>query len=152
MTDPGTTDEQLEAELAAAFADLRAPREVTDAAKGLFAWRTIDEDLAALQYDSLVDAEEGAVRSADGPRALSFHAGDVEIEIEIVPGLGGRRLVGQVEPGAGAAVELALGDRAVGLTADGLGRFATDLPEERVTVALTVALPAGRVRTAPIRV
>jgi hypothetical protein len=142
------TDDELAAELAAALADRRAPRAVTEAAKGLFAWRTIDAELAALSYDSLVDAEEGVVRGAAGPRALAFEAGDVEIEVEVVPGLEGRRLVGQAP--AGAAVDLVVDGDPRALTVDEVGRFAADLPAETVTLSLTVTLPAGRVRTGPI--
>ncbi|SDG50953.1 hypothetical protein [Pseudonocardia oroxyli] len=139
------TDDELAAELAAALADRRAPREVVEAAKGLFAWRTVDAELAALTYDSLVDGLEGVVRGAAGPRALAFEAGDVEIEIEVVPGLDGRRLVGQLAPGGGAAVELVLGGESLALTADELGRFAADLPVETVALSLTITLPGGRV-------
>jgi hypothetical protein len=142
------TDDELAAELAAVLADRRAPREVTEAAKGLFTWRTIDAELAALSYDSLVDAEEGVVRGAAGPRALVFEAGDVEIEVEVAPGRDGRRLVGQLS--AAGAVDLAVDGAARTLAVDELGRFATDLPAETVSVAFTVVLPTGRVRTAPM--
>jgi hypothetical protein len=130
------TDDELAAELAAALADRRAPREVTEAAKGLFAWRTIDAELAALSYDSLVDEEEGVVRG-EGPRTLAFEAGDVEIEVEVLPGRPTRRLVGRVVPPGPAEIDLVTEETHT-LRTDDHGRFAADLPAGVVRLGLRV--------------
>ncbi|GAA1870798.1 hypothetical protein GCM10009836_59340 [Pseudonocardia ailaonensis] len=144
-------DEALALELAAALADHRAPSDVTAAAKALFTWRTVDAELAALVFDSLVDEEELQVRSVAGPRTVAFAAGDTEIEIEIVPGAEGRRLVGQTVPAAAAEVEISVDGRSSTAVVDQLGRFSADLPVTRVRVAVGLVRAGERtVRTAPI--
>ncbi|GAA4704093.1 hypothetical protein GCM10023215_49660 [Pseudonocardia yuanmonensis] len=149
MSDPDATA----AELVAAFPELRAPREVVDAAKGLLTWRTIDSELAALTFDSLLDDEQAAVRSGHGPRALAFESEDLEIEIEVLPSADRRRLVGRLAPPTPADVDVVVGDRTVTVPADELGRFAVDLPEARVPVALAVRVPGSDpVRTAPLAI
>src|ERR1700738_1027505 len=60
------------------------PAEVAFAAKGSFAWRRVDADLAELTFDSLVDgASVAAVRSEDTTRLVTFEAGHVSVEGEI---------------------------------------------------------------------
>jgi len=145
----GPADEALAAELAAALADRRAPAEVVDRAKALFTWRTIDAELAALAHDSLVDEDTVGVRSGDGPRTLAFEAGDLEIEVEVVPGRGARRLVGQLAPAGAAEIVLVLDDGTSTVRADDHGRFAADLPSAPVHVSLRVRI-AGRAEIATV--
>jgi hypothetical protein len=99
------------------------PDEVVVAAKAAYTWRTIDEELAALTFDSLVDDAVTGVRGS-GPRALTFESDDVVIELEIVDSDHGRTLRGQV---TGEVTDLELdtpGDPApVPLAMDELGRF-----------------------------
>ncbi len=70
------------------------------AAQAAFAWRTIDDDLMELTYDSLESAT--AVRSAGGtePRTVSFSSsiGSLELEID------GHRIMGHVLPGGTVTV------------------------------------------------
>lgn len=70
------------------------------AAQAAFAWRTIDEELMELTYDSLL--EPSAVRSAgvDEPRTVSFSStiGSLELEID------GERIMGHVLPGGTVTV------------------------------------------------
>lgn len=68
---------------------------VLEAGRRAFTWRTVDEELAGLTYDSLLD--DGAlVRGAPGAaRSLLFDAEDLSMEVDILPG----RLVGQLVPG-----------------------------------------------------
>ncbi len=99
------------------------PPEVVAAAKGAYTWRTIDDELAALTFDSLVDDALAGVRGS-GPRALTFEAGDVVIDLEIAETAGGRVVHGQATGGL-TSMELDVpGEpepRAVEL--DALGRF-----------------------------
>jgi hypothetical protein len=75
------------------------PRHRT-AAQAAFAWRTIDEELMELTYDSL--ETPAAVRSAatDQPRTVSFSSsiGSLELEID------GERVMGHVLPGGTVTV------------------------------------------------
>ena len=65
------------------------------AARAAFAWRTIDEDLMSLAYDSSL-TEEVLVRSvATTPRVIGFQGTDFTLEIELDAGT----LMGQVVPG-----------------------------------------------------
>jgi hypothetical protein len=70
------------------------------AAQAAFAWRTIDEELMELTYDSL--ETPAAVRSAavDAPRTVSFSSsiGSLELEID------GERVMGHVLPGGTVTV------------------------------------------------
>jgi hypothetical protein len=122
-------DDQILQTLGEALAvDDAVPAEVLVAAQASFTWRTIDADLAALTYDSLLDDDRLAtVRGAisTGPRALTFEFGDVVVDIEVADTGSSRQLLGQVvadgveavvveQPGAPAGTVLAVDD---------LGRF-----------------------------
>ena len=88
-------DDELMAELATVVARADpVPSAVTDAARGAFTWRRIDEELAVLSFDSAVDELVG-MRGA-GDRQLAFEADGVTIELEVVGGTAD--LVGQVLP------------------------------------------------------
>lgn len=105
MTTP-QDDDQLMAMLAA------AQREVADvsdsmraAARGAFAWRTIDEDLMELTYDSRLDDEvlvRGARGAAEGATVVGFQGADLSLEVERDAG----ELMGQVVPAAKCRVTL----------------------------------------------
>ena len=72
-------DDVLLDELRALVADDDpVPERVLAAARGSFTWRTIDAELAALVYDSALDAERlTAVRSADTVRLLTFETAEL---------------------------------------------------------------------------
>jgi hypothetical protein len=113
-------DDLLAAELAGV---LRArdpmPVGVAEAARGAFAWRTIDEDLAVLSLDSLLEATAG-VRGG-GDRQLTFESDGMSLEVDIVDG--GRRVVGQVVPPQAGAVELEGPHTTSSAETDGYGQF-----------------------------
>lgn len=101
------------------------PPQVVTAAKGAYAWRTIEADLAAITFDSEeVSGELVGVRGS-GPRALTFEAGDAMVELEIAEVGAVRTLQGQVTPQGVASLELQRvgGGEVVTLEVDGLGRF-----------------------------
>jgi hypothetical protein len=146
--DPPAVDESADAALLAELAGvLRArtgpPAEVVAAARELFTWRTIDAELAALAYDSLVDDGPALVRAANGPRILTFEAGEVVLEVEVDASPGARRFLGQVVPAQGADIELRSGDAPVTVRADGLGRFTLPLPAQPQPVKLRCRLDDG---------
>lgn len=97
-------DDALLAELGAA---LRAPGPVPDeflaAARGIFAWRTVDAELtiAELVFDSVCDPEPaGRTRSNGSTRTLAFSTGEVGVEIEV----NGTGVTGQLWPACGGRV------------------------------------------------
>jgi hypothetical protein len=116
------------------------PADVVTAAKDLFTWRTIDAELAALTFDSLLDDERAAVRSTSAPpRVLTFEAHGLTVELEVETGPAGRRLLGQLVPPVVGELDL---DTAAGtqrVSVEGMGRFVADLPDEpqRIVLRLT---------------
>ena len=122
-------DEQILQELTQAIAVADpAPAEVVAAAKASLTWRTIDAELAALTYDSLLDDDQLAtVRGGvtAGPRALTFELGDVVVDVEVADSGASRQLLGQVVADGVVAVVLErAGDGGrIELPVDDLGRF-----------------------------
>ena len=98
------------------------PEDVLASARPSFALRSVDDELAALVYDSMIDDELFAnVRSGGGAvRQLTFEASDVTLELEVS---GARHLVGQVVPPQAAVVELRHRGGSVEMETDALGCF-----------------------------
>jgi hypothetical protein len=98
------------------------------AARAAFTWRTVDDELARLGYDSTLDATGGGVRG-DGPRLLSFEAPGVAIDLEVTARGLARALLGQAT-GAIATLELQRPDGSAASTTtidvDAHGAFAAD--------------------------
>lgn len=123
------TDTELEEFFAALQRVVRdrdtVPAGVVAAAKASFSWRSVDEELAALVYDS---ADEpgllAGVRGGGSARQLTFASGDLTIEVEVDGP--GRSLVGQIIPAQPATVEIRHLDGSALVSVDDLGRF--DLP------------------------
>jgi hypothetical protein len=99
------------------------PDDLVAAARASFTWRTIDEELAALVFDSAVDELVGVRSTVTAPRLLSFEGDGGAVEIEVAEG----RLVGLLEPAAAAEVELRRPAGVRTTQADGQGRFSFDL-------------------------
>jgi hypothetical protein len=115
-------DATLQRLRAALAIDDSVPDHVRAAARGAFAWTTIDAELAELTADTWERPLAG-VRGGTDEREVTFRADDVEIEL-LVHGDPDRRVVGQVlAPGpATARVERPDGS-AVDVDVDALGRF-----------------------------
>ena len=96
------------------------PDRVIAGARAAWTWRTIDQELAELVFDSAVELT--GVRSEDTARQLTFRAPGVEIEVMVVDDAS-RRIVGQLIPPGAYAVQLAIGDRVIEELSDSLGRF-----------------------------
>ncbi|MGN9812830.1 hypothetical protein ACTMSW_26195 [Micromonospora sp. BQ11] len=85
-------DDRLLTELGAAVQEGRqVPESFVRAGKAAYAWRTVDAELAELRLDSrLAEPEPVGLRGepsgpGSGPRALSFTASGLAIEVEIHP-------------------------------------------------------------------
>lgn len=122
MTDPEElTEEEIFAELKQVIADADpVPPEVLAAAVGSKAWRRVDEELAELIYDSVVDAE--LVRSDRGGRQLTFSGPELTVEVEVGP----LSLDGQLVPPQPGAVEVRHRGGSRTVAADHLGHFRLD--------------------------
>lgn len=133
------TDETHDAEEgweAALLADLveagwleSVPVEASAAAKSQFAYRTLDEELAELAYDSAVadDAMAGVRSTAATGRLLTFESAGLTVEVEAQPGGAGRfRILGQLVPPGPGSVELRHASGLVSVEADEVGRFSVE--------------------------
>jgi hypothetical protein len=91
-------DDTLLAMLNAARQALQeVPREIVEAGRTAYTWRTIDAELADLTYDSdlLEVASASVTRAEPAPlRALTFATPDVTIELEVTD----NTLFGQIVP------------------------------------------------------
>jgi hypothetical protein len=123
----GPEDEELLQELRAAARRFDPPPDsVLDAARASLTWRTIDAELAALQFDSVVDLAATGVRSSEGPRLLTFAAPGLSIEVEVSPIGPRRQLVGQLVPAQPARIDVRHAGGVTTVQADHLGRFGAD--------------------------
>jgi hypothetical protein len=92
-------DDDLTADDRALLSELHAmlngaPENVLDQGFGAFAWRRVDDELAALSEEAgLV-----GVRSVAPAESITFAAGELMIEIELKVNGGGRSVIGQVVP------------------------------------------------------
>jgi hypothetical protein len=127
MNQPFGTDEELLAELREAGRLDPVPPEAVAAAKAAFLWRTIDEELAELTYDSVFDDQLLAgVRSTAPTRFLTFESPNLTVDLEAEVVGERRRLIGQLAPPQRGHVEVRHGGGAVTVEADDLGRFIAD--------------------------
>jgi hypothetical protein len=143
------SDDELLAELAGVLDLVDAPPpDLVRAAKGLFALRTLDAELAELVHDS-VEGEPAAagVRTGGQPRILTFEADGLTVEIEVDETPGARRLVGQLTPPGAAALELRTPEQTVHGDADDLGRFVLALAAQRLRSSLTIRRDGAVVET-----
>lgn len=142
----GRDDELLMVELAELLGPLsEPPGEVLAAARELFTWRTVDAELAALTFDSMLDDGPALVRGDGRPRILFFETdkAGITVEVEVDESMRERRLVGQLVPGGPAALELRGTDRPVTGHADEMGRFVVPLPAGSWRVSLRCVLADG---------
>ena len=117
------------------------PDHVVAAARGAVAWRTIDQDLADLVFDSM--SELTGVRDPNAARQLTFRTDGVEIEVMLVDAAQ-RRLVGQLVPARATTVTLQGTDAEVVQTSDRFGRFTFDRMQRgpvRLVVTGTTGTP-----------
>jgi hypothetical protein len=136
MMDQDEDDDLLQRDLAEAWADVRPLVDgVSAAGKGVFAWRTIQEDLllAELSFDSAQDSGAALTRAASiaPARALVFSVPLQSVEVEVLAD----RLAGQfVPPAPGTVMVESEEGPGVPVEVDEFGFFLID------------AVPRGRVR------
>jgi hypothetical protein len=99
-----TNDEQLFIELHEALRTAeRVPDEFITAGKAAFAWRTVDAELAALAEEFTADEALAGVRAEHAAvRALSFHASNISIDLEVTSDA----LLGQLVPPRPGQIEV----------------------------------------------
>ncbi len=96
MTSQQWADDRLMAALGEAVRAARdVPPEFTEAGKAAYTWRTVNAELAALTFDSAIEAAAPAVRAQEAsPRFLTFAGAELTIELEIGPD----SIIGQIVP------------------------------------------------------
>ncbi len=116
-------DDALMAELGAALRqDQDIPQGWREAARGAYTWRTIDQELLALTYDSETD-ERAAVRGVNVARVLEFTGGELILEVELAD----RQVMGQLTgPGVTEVVFESADGRLRPATPDEGGFFTLD--------------------------
>ncbi|WP_117000937.1 hypothetical protein [Desertimonas flava] len=121
-SDPSTPSDDTLLELLGAALQVAdpVPEHVLAAARGAVAWRTIDQDLADLVFDSAVELT--GVRDRDSARQLTFRTADLEIELMVVDPAS-RRLVGQLVPPLATSVTLESTSESAVQHSDAYGRF-----------------------------
>jgi hypothetical protein len=139
MTGARDDDQELLAALreAAEVAD-PVPAAVSDAAQASLTWLRVDAELAELVEDSAGAALAG-VRSEQASRLVSFSAGPVTIDMEIVMSGESRRLIGQLTPTGAGELEVRHADTrsATTVPVDDLGRFTADRVEPGLVSLVT---------------
>jgi hypothetical protein len=144
-------DEVLLAELGRALRPEPVPG-IQAAAKALFTWRTIDDDLASLAYDSAL-ADHADMRGDQPPdsavlRTLTFTTATMTIEI----GVRQDGILGQVVPPQVGRVEIRTEEGVFGAAdVDDLGCF-TVRPTPRTPFRLHLETASGRAVTAWVHV
>ena len=133
MTQPQwSDDDQLLTDLQKALADAApADDSVVEQAKAAFVWRTVDDELASLTYDSLL-ADGASVRSGTSElRSLAFATGSVTGSVTVELDVSPSRIVGQLVPGRQGVIVLQSPTGEVGrVTSDEAGYFAIAAPDE----------------------
>lgn len=99
-----------------------APSDISDFAKAVYGWRSIDAELATMAFDSSAAGALSGVRSSVTTRMISFESDNWTVDIEFNAERG--RLVGQVEPARRVHLELRTSKGTLEQEADEAGRFA----------------------------
>ncbi len=95
------------------------PDECTAAATAAFPLRTIDKELATLDYDSLLDDDPQPARPPGGSRHLTFVAKGLCVEVDV----GEDGLLGRLVPPKVAEIELRWPGGSTSVAADESGGF-----------------------------
>jgi hypothetical protein len=97
------------------------PSSLFTAGRGAYALRTLDDELADLLFDSLLDEALVGIRGGTG-RQLTFGVNDLTIDVD----LDTDGLIGHVSPSGPATVEVQTPNTLVDADIDELGRFFVD--------------------------
>lgn len=119
-------DGELMAELRALGGRLDpVPEDAMAAARSAIAWRSIDRELAELVEDSSTDQRMAGVRGTASSVLLTFQAPGLMVEVQVVGGERGPRLLGQLVPPGPPHIEVRHPGGVVPVEADPVGRFST---------------------------
>ena len=137
------SDEDLEMILGKALTDQKeVPAEWREAARAAYTWRTVDEELLALTYDSARDSA-AAVRGDGETRSLSFSGGGLTLEVELAD----RQIQGQLDaPDADEVTFERVDGRTRSARTDESGFFSLD-GEDHGLVRFAVRTPGARLVT-----
>jgi hypothetical protein len=118
------------------------PEHVVAAAQIALDWRTVDDELAELLYDSSTDAVLADVRAEDRSRVLSFGGEHLKVEVEVSGSGSERTLTGQLDPAGAARIEIRHTDHVTTVAADARGRFtAFSIPPGSVSLRCLLDAP-----------
>jgi hypothetical protein len=142
--EPMTPDEErLLADLKEALLAAQHPQEalIIANAQDAFSYATLDEELAHLVYDSLLEGDlVGTVRAADTSRMVVFECQALTMELEIR----GRDIVGQIGPPGPATVIVETADGAMAeVHADALGCFTARVGDALGPLRFRVSRPGS---------
>jgi hypothetical protein len=144
-------DDALVADLRAAIKAPAVDEQILTAARGAFAWRTVDADLEliGLLYDSHLDVASSVRESpTESPRTLAFHGDNLGVEIE----LNDTGIEGQLIPAQPGLVTLVTAEGPyAAVAADPVGCFAFPSPPGG-PIRLECSTDAGRFVTVWITV
>ena len=111
------------------------PAGIGDLAAMTFAWRTVDEELALLSFDSTESLM--AVRSDTTVRTLSYELEDLTIDLQVH--VTERTLIGQIDPEAEGTATLIHRDGVLDTPIEDLGTFGFDnLPAGPIAIRVTL--------------
>jgi len=122
MTEPRwSSDDALLADLKEALARSGAGDEsLLEVGRSAYTWRTVDEELAALTYDSLLDDRVLVRGATDVPRSMVFEHGAESLQVDVLAD----RIVGQLVPGGpGEVVVQSRTEDVARATTDAAGLF-----------------------------
>lgn len=100
------------------------PSDVTEFAKASYTWRSIEAELAELEYDSTEEDLPAGVRSSATARMISFQVGQWMLDIEYDESSG--RLMGAISPDAAYAIDLHSPGALFTTESDPAGRFTVE--------------------------
>lgn len=126
------------------------PAEALFAARSAFAYHRLDAALAELTFDSLErQGEPAGVRSADtAARQLSFQAGPLLVEVEVLVDGDQRQLVGQCVPGGPVDIDIRQPGSDQTVASDDLGRFQAQAEPGPVSLRCTWPMTQQVIETA----
>lgn len=117
------------------------PSDVTEFARAAFTWRSIDAELAELDFDSVDEDMPTGVRSSATARMVSFQAGQWMLDVEYDDTTG--RLMGHISPESTYTLELHTAGALFSTESDERGRFEAE-GIERGPVSLVLRFPDGQ--------